>query len=181
MPEPSDSDDQSRAQILKQAKDLKALTASVAKQHAATTKKEDKLVRSIVSLPKPKLELPGGIASYKKTVKASGGLTSLRPSCVQALQAAEKKPGKENLGKAAKALRQHIDEVAKEAKNDKSKSKPLAKFTSSTEALIKNLNAFAAKDQAIAQRLQKLVAAAKKIHGNAVKLEAASKSLLSKG
>ena len=180
MPEPSDSDDQLRAQILSQAKDLKALTASVAKQHAATTKKEDKLTSSIVSLSKPKLEPPGGIASYKKIVKASDGLTSLRPSCVKALQAVEKKPSKENIGTAAKALKQHIDEVAKEAKKDKSKSKPLAKFTSSTEALIKNLNAFAANDQAIAQKIQRFVAGAKKIQGGAVKLESASKNLLSK-
>lgn len=181
MPESSDSDDQLRAQILKKAATIKALRASVAKMHAATAKKEDKLSRSIVSLSMPKLDPPSRIASYKKIVKASGGLTSLRPSCVQAMQAVEKNLSQDNIGKAAKALKQHIDEVTKEAKNDKSTSKPLAKFTSSMEALIKNLNAFAAKDRALAQRLQKFVAAAKKIHGDAVKLESASKSLLSKG
>ncbi|QGJ69346.1 Hypothetical protein PBC10988_10200 [Planctomycetales bacterium 10988] len=88
------------------------------KDEAEKLKKEAEVLHKFWTTP-PKLTFPGLSKDYAKAVKATKGLTTMKPSCTKALTVAEKKPSDKSFKDAAKALQEHAVEVEKENKGDK--------------------------------------------------------------
>ena len=106
-------------------------------------KREDDLVKRAKSLhayfKKPrKLVFPGLVKDYGGAVKRTDGLTTMRPSCVKAVQAAENAPSGKSLKAAVSALSSHLSEVLKKNGKDK-KAK---QFKKDLEAIQKKINAY---------------------------------------
>lgn len=107
--------------------DAKTLAAKIAAQEDAVKKllksfnelhKSNAEVAKFIEKP-PAITFPGLVKDYADAVKSSGGLTSMKPSCVKVIEKAEKSPDPDTLAAAVKALSAHADEVGKVAKTDK--------------------------------------------------------------
>ena len=90
--------------------EMKALNAK-AKALMEQSKKLEEFFKS-AKLPKRLLE--GLVKAYTDAIKVSNGLTSARPSCTTAVQAAEKNMNKATLAAALAALSKHAEDVKKE-------------------------------------------------------------------
>lgn len=87
-------------------------------------KRENDLVKRAKSLhayfKKPrKLVFPDLVKSYTGAVKKTDGLTTMRPSCLKAVQAAENAPSAKSFKAAVSALSSHSSETLKKNGKDK--------------------------------------------------------------
>ncbi|HYG88212.1 MAG TPA: hypothetical protein VD978_18360 [Azospirillum sp.] len=86
-----------------------------------------------------RLTFPGLVKDYANAVKASGGLTSVKPSCSKAIDAAEKNPSVMTIKAAIKAVGDHSEEFKKSAKTDKKAGEFVKQMTALEKKLEKAL------------------------------------------
>ena len=103
------------------------------------SKKADEFEQTLKGYVPIEFEVDGIIKDYKDSVQHSDGLTSMKPSVVKLLDTASVKPTKAALEAAAKAVEEHVKEVAKArgdaAKKDAKLKASLDKFTTKMKSL----------------------------------------------
>jgi len=95
--------------------------------------------KKIVSFKPEPFKLPHLVKAYMDAVKHTNGLTSARPSCTTAVQAAEKDASVANLEKVQAALGKHADDALKEAGSDQGKKKTATTFKTELDKIVKKL------------------------------------------
>lgn len=123
---------------------LDAAAAKIEAELLNLTKRMDKARKTLeVARKSPlRIKISGLVKAYMDAVKASDGLTSVRPATLKAIQSAEAKASPKSVQFAIKALKDHIDAVTKASGNDKGAKKQLDKFVKAANNVIGGLKKF---------------------------------------
>ena len=171
------SEDKMRAELLGRCREAQKKLDEVKKLAIANDKKIDKVDSMLKGLKPPTFRLADLTKQYNTAVRKSDGLTSVKPSCVKALQNAEKKPDPTILKAAIKSVSDHRADVQKTSKKDKSKTKAVAAFSTALDGIIKSLKEYESKDRALAESLGKLKGDFAKLAKRSEQLEKSSKQI----
>jgi hypothetical protein len=109
------------------------------KQEQSFARRMEVLRQRAKKLQNPVFTVPGLLATYMNAVKHTEGMTSVVPSCVKALQIAEKSATVESVTSAIKSLEDHKKSVQKGIGSDPIKRRMGSQFIDELDRIAKKL------------------------------------------
>lgn len=109
--------------------------AAAEREAAALVKLAAEVAEDAKKVAPPEIVIRGLVRAYTDAVKDTGGLTSVRPATLKAVQTAEKTPTPATVKAAVTELGKHAQDVKKGG----GKEKKLAAFVTATDRIVTQL------------------------------------------